>query len=173
MPARTTTTGRLTRPPVESWVVVDARSPGPFGAGDAVRLATVYWRSARTAMAGLVRPVGDVLGPVELRVLSTGGPVLIRTAPARVDVTEAHVHVTFPILGGLAVGAAGGRLLLTAERTADGLRLGVRVDGYTPRLYRPRRLPARMVAVPYALVQNAVHDHVTRRYLAALGEGRR
>jgi hypothetical protein len=88
---------------------------------------------------------------------------------ALVERSADRVHVSFPILDGLAVAAPGGRLLLAAERVGSEVRVGVRVDGYTPRLYRPRALPARLLGLPYAAVQNRVHDRVTGRFLDALG----
>lgn len=169
MPPPTTTTGQLARPPVESWVEVE-RSSWTFSGDDPARLASRYWRAARSGAFGLVRPTGPPLGPIALRAFSVRGPVLIRMGAARVVVEEDRVHASFPILDGLVVGAQGGSLLLAAERRSGVLRLGVRVEDYTPRLHRARRVLARLVAIPYAFAQSSVHDRVTSAYLRTLTE---
>ena len=168
MYARPTSTGRLTQPPVEHWVERHSETSTPFAEEDAARLASLYWRAARRGVFGLVRSAGPALGPVALRAFWAGGPVLIRMGAAVVAIDDERVDVSFPILDGVVVGAAGGYLRLAAERTAGVQRLGVRVEDYTPRLYGARRILPRLAAVPYGLAQSRVHDRVTTVYLRTL-----
>lgn len=160
-----TTTDGATRAPIESWIEVGAGWREPFAAGDPVRLAEVYWRSADRAVFGLVRSVGAPLGPVTLRAVSARGPNLLRLGPAVVAVDPRRLHVAFPILDGLVVATPGGRLVLAAERDGAVLRLGVRVEGYTPRLHGAGSPIGRLVRIPYAFAQGRVHDRVTSTYL--------
>ena len=165
MPQLPPTGGRPARPPVERWGEVGGATS--FSDRDPARLAATYWRVARRAMFGLVRPVGPPLGPVALRALGSRGPTLIRMGPAVVAADEHRLHVAFPILDGLVVGAPGGRLVLAGEQTSNRARVGVRVEGYTPRLHGVRGA-GRLVGIPYAAAQAAVHDRVTAAYLEAV-----
>src|SRR4051794_27292580 len=115
-----TTSGRLTRPPVESWVEGPEDPGRPLSANDARGLAALYWSSLRRTLHHTVRAVGDPLGPVELRLLGGRGPLLIGLGRAVVDASSDRVHVAFPVCSGLAVGTAGGRLLLAVERAPHG-----------------------------------------------------
>lgn len=138
--------------------------PGRAGASGRTPewLAETYWRSLARAVAGTTRAEGEPLGPVRLRV-GRRGPVLMSFGAAEVVQDGDGLVLSYPILGGLAVGRPGGTLELVLR--AD--TAGVVVRGYSPRM-ASRRGPLRPLSALYGLGQRGVHAAVTHRYLRRL-----
>lgn len=97
----------------------------------------------------LQRPVVD--GPVEPRLLGRA-PVLLRFGPPSLEASNAHVTCSYPIVGGLLTGRAGGELAF--EQTAASLRSTIR--GFSPRI------------AFYDRLQGRAHVAISRRYFQEL-----
>jgi len=98
-----------------------------------------YFREMTRLTFGLLRQRGSALTLGPLEIIRFGTPKTARAA------------VVLPIEGGLAVGAPGGHLRITAVKG----RITASVEGYRPRLPLPL----------YVLIQLPIHHTVLRLYL--------
>lgn len=118
-------------------------------------LAAEYWREVEATTRGLVRAAARD-GRIDLRLLGHG-PALFRLGCPLLSAGGASVACTYPIMGGVLVGQAGGALALE-QVTGDCVLLESTLTDYVPRL----------AGVFYRQVQARIHALISRRYFARL-----
>jgi hypothetical protein len=147
---------RLASQPVTSGETTTAAGPvvetSPRG-GE--MLADAYWREVEATTRRLVR-ARTADGHIDVRLLGRG-PSLIKLGPPTVLVDAASVTCTYPIVGGLLVGRAGGALALEQE-SGDPVVLRSMLTEYVPTL----------AGALYFQLQARLHSLITRRYFARL-----
>ena len=121
----------------------------------AERLAASYWREVEATTGRLVR-ANAADGHIDVRLLGRG-LVLIRLGPPTVRADLESVTCTYPIVGGLLVGRAGGALALE-QVSGDAVVLRSVLTEYVPTL----------TGALYFQLQARLHSLITRRYFARL-----
>ena len=129
---------------MEGWESWQRRMPD--GAIDSEQRVALQRPVVERSLAGAEQD-----GAVELRLLGRA-PVLLRFGPPSLEASNAHVTCSYPIVGGLLTGRAGGELAF--EQTAASLRSTIR--GFSPRI------------AFYDRLQGRAHVAISRRYFQEL-----